>query len=241
MLTENEARDAIVVALDCDRERANEIARMLEGKARWMKVGMTLFFREGPDVVREMRERGFKVFLDLKVFDIPFQVHGAVRSASLSGADILSIHGLGSSAMIAEARAGAEEAAAEMGRDRTKLVAISVLTSMDQDSLTEIGIDLPVKDEVARLAGLSVGAGSDGIVCSPWEAAEMRALLGPDALIVTPGVRPAGAAVGDQRRVATPAAAIGAGASKIVVGRPVTGADDVAGAYESIVVELCAH
>ena len=133
MLTENEARDAIVVALDCDRERANEIARMLEGKARWMKVGMTLFFREGPDVVREMRERGFKVFLDLKVFDIPFQVHGAVRSASLSGADILSIHGLGSSAMIAEARAGAEEAAAEMGRDRTKLVAISVLTSMIDD------------------------------------------------------------------------------------------------------------
>lgn len=241
MLTENEARDAIVVALDCDRRRANEIARMLEGRARWVKVGMTLFFREGPDVVREMRERGFKVFLDLKVFDIPFQVHGAVRSASLSGADILSIHGLGSSAMVAEARAGAEEAAAETGRDRTRLVAISVLTSMDQDSLTEIGIDLPVGDEVARLASLSVGAGSDGIVCSPREAAEMRALLGSDALIVTPGVRPSGAAAGDQRRVATPAAAIEAGASKIVVGRPVTGADDVVGAYESIVAELCAR
>ena len=112
---------------------------------------------------------------------------------------------------------------------------------MDQDSLTEIGIDLPVGDEVARLASLSVGAGSDGIVCSPREAAEMRALLGSDALIVTPGVRPSGAAVGDQRRVATPAAAIEAGASKIVVGRPVTGADDVVGAYESIVAELCAR
>jgi len=239
MLTENEARNAIIVALDCDRTRANEIARVLEGRARWMKVGMTLFFREGPDVVREMRDRGFKVFLDLKVFDIPFQVHGAVKSASLSGADILSIHGLGSSAMIAEARAGAEEAAAETGRDRTRLVAISVLTSMDQDSLTEIGIDLPVRDEVARLASLSTGAGADGIVCSPQEAAEMRALLGPDALIVTPGVRPSGAAVGDQRRVATPAAAIKAGASKIVVGRPVTAADDVVAAYESIVAELC--
>jgi len=239
MLTENEARNAIIVALDCDRTRANEIARVLEGRARWMKVGMTLFFREGPDVVREMRDRGFKVFLDLKVFDIPFQVHGAVKSASLSGADILSIHGLGSSAMIAEARAGAEEAAAETGRDRTRLVAISVLTSMDQDALTEIGIDLPVRDEVARLASLSTGAGADGIVCSPQEAAEMRALLGPDALIVTPGVRPSGAAVGDQRRVATPAAAIKAGASKIVVGRPVTAADDVVAAYESIVAELC--
>ena len=113
------------------------------------------------------------------------------------------------------------------------------LVDMDQDSLTEIGIDLPVRDEVARLASLSTGAGADGIVCSPQEAAEMRALLGPDALIVTPGVRPSGAAVGDQRRVATPAAAIKAGASKIVVGRPVTAADDVVAAYESIVAELC--
>ena len=238
MLTDEEARDAVIVALDCDRARANEIARLLEGRARWVKVGMTLFFREGPDVVREMRDRGLKVFLDLKVFDIPFQVHGAAKSAALSGADILSIHGLGSSAMVAEARSGVEEAAAETGSDRTRLVAISVLTSMDQDTLAEIGIERPLGEEVARLASLSVRAGADGIVCSPQEAAEMRALLGPDALIVTPGVRPAGTAVGDQRRVATPSAAIASGASKIVVGRPVTGVGDVCDAFESIVAEL---
>ena len=141
--------------------------------------------------------------------------------------------------MVAAAREGAEAAAKERGGKRTQLVSISVLTSMDQSSLEEIGIEKPLKEEVARLASLAVGAGSDGIVCSPQEAAEMRALLGPDALIVTPGVRPAGAAVGDQRRVATPAAAIAAGASKLVVGRPITQADDPAVAMEAIVGELC--
>lgn len=239
MLSENEARDAVIVALDCDRNRAIELADTLSGVASWVKVGMTLFFREGPSIVRAMQDRGLSVFLDLKVFDIPFQVRGAVESASLSGADILSIHALGSSAMVAAAREGAEAAAKERGGRRTQLVSISVLTSMDQSSLSEIGIERPLKEEVARLASLAVGAGSDGIVCSPQEAAEMRALLGPQALIVTPGVRPAGAAVGDQRRVATPAAAIAAGASKLVVGRPITQADDPAAAMQAIVDELC--
>lgn len=240
MLTRAQARDAVIVALDCDGVRANELAAALAGKAAWVKVGMTLFFREGPDVVREMHDRGLRVFLDLKVLDIPFQVHGAALSASLSGADILSVHGLGSAAMVAEARAGVEEAAAQTGRDRTRLVAISVLTSMDQASLAEIGIDSPLAEEVARLASLSFGAGSDGIVCSAQEASQMRALLGPDALIVTPGVRPAGFGAGDQRRVSTPAAAIAAGASKIVVGRPITHAEDPAAAFEAIVAELVA-
>ena len=142
--------------------------------------------------------------------------------------------------MIAEGRAGAEEAAAERGGERTKLVAISVLTSMDAEALASIGVESPIAEEVARLASLAVGAGSDGIVCSPQEAAEMRALLGPDALIVCPGVRPAGSAVGDQKRVATPAATIAAGASKLVVGRPITHADDPAAAFEAIVAELMA-
>ncbi|MGI6229622.1 MAG: orotidine-5'-phosphate decarboxylase [Tractidigestivibacter sp.] len=240
MLTESEARDAIIVALDCDRDRAMELADTLSGKAKWVKIGMTLFYLEGPSIVREMHERGLNVFLDLKVFDIPFQVRGAVESASLTGADILSIHGLGSSAMVAAAREGAEAAAEKTGRDRTRLVAISVLTSMDQDTLGEIGITCPLSEEVSRLASLAVGAGSDGIVCSPKEAADMRALLGPDALIVTPGVRPAGAAVGDQKRVATPAAAIAAGASKLVIGRPITQAQNPAAAFKAIVQEIAA-
>jgi len=238
MLTREEARDAIIVALDCDRQTALQLADQLEGKAVWVKVGMTLFYRYGPAIVDDMRARGLRVFLDLKLHDIPFQIRGAAHSASLCGADILSIHGLGGAQMIAEGRAGVEEAAQERGGDRTRLVAISVLTSMDAQALESIGVNLPIADEVARLASLSVGAGSDGIVCSPQEAAQMRELLGPDALIVCPGVRPAGADVGDQKRVSTPSAAIAAGASKLVVGRPITHAEDPAAAFEAIVAEL---
>ena len=240
MLNEQQARDAIIVAMDCDRETALDLADKLSGKAVWVKVGMTLFYRYGPAIVDDMRARGLRVFLDPKLHAIPFQIRGAAFSASLTGADILSIHGLGGAQMIAEGRAGAEEAAAERGGERTKLVAISVLTSMDAEALASIGVESPIAEEVARLASLAVGAGSDGIVCSPQEAAEMRALLGPDALIVCPGVRPAGSAVGDQKRVATPAATIAAGASKLVVGRPITHADDPAAAFEAIVAELMA-
>lgn len=238
MLNEMEARDAVIVALDCDRARALELAALLEGKASWVKVGMTLFFRHGPSIVDEMRARGFKVFLDLKVHDIPFQVAGAVRSAALTGADIISIHSLGSSAMVAAARAGAEEAAASCGGDRARLVAISVLTSMDAESLAEVGIAGTVEEEVARLASLAYGAGSDGIVCSPQEASAMRALLGEKALIVTPGVRPLGDDRGDQQRIATPKAAIEAGASKLVIGRPITHAQGPLTAFEGILSEI---
>jgi hypothetical protein len=238
MLSESEARDAIIVALDCDQRRALSLAEALEGRARWVKVGMTLFYGEGPAIVGALRDRGLKVFLDLKLHDIPFQVRGAARSASLSGANLLSIHALGGPDMVREARAGVEEAAEGGVHNRTRLVAISLLTSMGQDSLTEVGIDVPVGEEVARLAGLAVGAGSDGVVCSPWEAAELRTLLGPATLIVTPGVRPQGANAGDQRRVSTPAAAIAAGASKLVIGRPITQAHDPAASLESVVAEL---
>ena len=239
-MNNTEARDAIIIALDMSREDALELCDKLSGKAIWVKVGMTLFYRYGPSIVDEMRERGFRVFLDLKLHDIPFQIRGAAYSASLCGADILSIHGLGGAAMIAEGRAGAEEGAARRDAERTKLVAISVLTSMDQEALASIGVGETVADEVSRLASLAVGAGADGIVCSPQEAQGMRELLGPDALIVTPGIRPAGADVGDQKRISTPAAAIAAGASKLVIGRPITQAEDPVVAFEAIVDELVA-
>lgn len=232
-----DARDRVIVAIDCDRTRALELADALSGHAKWLKVGMTLFYAEGPQIVREFNERGFKVFLDLKFHDIPHQVRGAARSAALAGANLLSVHGLGSGAMLAACRGGAE-AASEIRGSRPKLVAITVLTSMNQDALSEIGVDAPVADEAARLAKLAQNNGIDGVVCSPMEAEAMRALLGPDALIVTPGVRPAGADLGDQSRVATPSQAIERGASHIVVGRPITGADDPVQAFESIVQEL---
>ncbi|WP_418740224.1 orotidine-5'-phosphate decarboxylase [Enorma sp.] len=236
-MLEQEARERIIVALDCDRTRALELAGKLSGHATWLKVGMTLFYAEGPDIVREFRKLGFKVFLDLKFHDIPHQVCGAARSAALAGADLLSVHGLGSGAMLAACREGAEEAAEQLGA-RPKLVAITVLTSMDQEALAQIGIDAPVAEEAARLASLAKVNGIDGIVCSPQEAHAMRQLLGEDALIVTPGVRPAGAALGDQSRVATPAAALEAGASHLVIGRPITSADDPVEACEAIVSEL---
>ena len=186
------------------------------------------------EIVKTFKDLGFKVFLDLKFHVIPHQVRGAARSASLAGADLLSVHGLGSGAMLAACREGAEEAR----EDRAKLVAITVLTSMNQDALAEIGVESPVAEEAARLAKLAQANGIDGIVCSPMEAHDMRELLGPDALIVTPGVRPVGAALGDQSRVATPSQAIERGASHIVVGRPITGADDPVAAFDAIVAEL---
>lgn len=233
-----EARERVIVALDCDREEALSLADALSGHAKWLKVGMTLYYAEGPSIVREFKERGFKVFLDLKFHDIPHQVRGAARSAAGAGADLLSVHGLGAGAMLKAAREGAEEAAEAMGAERAKLVAITVLTSMDEAAMDEIGLTCPIADEAARLAALAKGGGIDGIVCSPREAAEMRELLGPDALIVTPGVRPAGAELGDQSRVATPAAAISAGTSHLVIGRPITGAQDPVASYEAIVEEL---
>lgn len=236
-MLENDARDRVIVAIDCDRDRALELSDSLEGHARWLKVGMTLFYAEGPSIVQEFKRRGFKVFLDLKFHDIPHQVRGAARSAALAGADLMSVHGLGSGPMLTACREGAE-AAAEVRGDRPRLVAITVLTSMNQDALDSIGVASPVAQEAARLAKLAQANGIDGIVCSPMEAAPMRELLGPDAWIVTPGVRPAGAELGDQSRVATPADAINNGASHIVVGRPITAAADPVAAFDAIVDEL---
>lgn len=241
MLSEQQARDAIIVALDCDIARAQELADILQGRATWVKVGMTLFYREGPRVVKLFKDRGFKVFLDLKLFDIPFQVEGAAESAALTGADIISIHALGSSEMIQAAARGVARAragAAGVGAEVAKIISISVLTSMNDDSLKEIGIESSVEDEVSRLGALAARSGSNGMVCSPHECASMRACFGEDGLIVVPGVRPKSACANDQKRVATPAFALSHGASKIVIGRPITQADDPRASFDAIVDEI---
>ncbi len=232
-----DARGRIITALDCGREEALALADSLGGAASWVKVGMTLYYACGPEIVAAMHERGLKVFLDLKLHDIPHQVRGAAESASRAGADLLSVHALGTSAMVAAAREGVEAAAADRD-ERTKIVAITVLTSMDQEALGEIGVTLPLEEEVSRLASVAYGAGADGIVCSPMEAARMRSLLGDDALIVTPGVRPADASLGDQKRVATPAKALSDGASHLVIGRPITAAPNPREAFDAIVSEI---
>ncbi len=231
------ARDRVMVALDCGPEEALELANKLEGHATWLKVGITLIYDGGLPLVQQLRDRGFKVFVDSKFHDIPHQVRGAVKSAAHSGADLVTVHGSGSAKMLAACAEGAQAADEAYGH-KPYVIAITVLTSMDEEELAKVGVTRPIPEQAAALAKLAVDNGLDGIVCSPKEAAEMRALLGPDALIVTPGVRSAGAELGDQSRVATPAAAIAAGASHIVVGRPITQAADPVAALEAIVDEI---
>lgn len=234
-----EPRDRIMVALDCRSDEALRIASLLEGHARWMKVGITLIYDEGPALVMALKRRGFRVFVDAKFHDIPHQVRGAVKSAALSGADLITVHGCGSAKMMRACRQGAEDAQAVTGY-RPKLAAITVLTSMDEDELRLVGVERPIAEQAAALAKLAVDNGIDGVVCSPQEAHDMRALLGEEALVVTPGVRPVGAELGDQSRVATPAEAIRQGASHIVIGRPIMQASDPVAAFESIVEEISA-
>lgn len=232
------ARDRVIVALDCGADEAYRIADSLIGRAKWVKVGMTLFYAEGPAVVGALKDRGFKVFLDLKFHDIPHQVEGAAYFTALCGADMLTMHTVGGIDMMAAAKRGSARAAEERGWDEPVTLGITVLTSMDEASLTETGVVRNMADQVTALASQAARAGISGVVASPNEAACLREALGAAAYIVTPGVRPEGAAVDDQSRVATPARAFANGASHIVVGRPVTQAEYPAAAFEAIVREL---
>ena len=234
---EVDARERIIVALDCGRDEAFDIARELSGHATWLKVGMTLYYACGPAIVTELKELGFKVFLDLKLHDIPFQVHGAARSAAATGADMLTMHTLGGEQMLAEGHKGALEARSE-GEDACITLGITVLTSMDSKALEQIGIDRAPAEQVRILAEVAKSAGISGVVASAQEASMLRGLLGPDAYIVTPGVRPAGADTQDQSRVATPRQAFANGASHIVIGRPITQAASRASAFEAIVESI---
>lgn len=234
-------RDRVIVALDQpDAARALEIARSLVGAVGWVKVGMTLYYAEGPSIVRDLRALGFKVFVDLKLHDIPHQVKGACRTLTRAGADMFTVHASGGAAMLEAAVASVTDSAVKFGVARPKVVAVTVLTSLDDAALTALGIAMPAAERVGLLAGIARDAGCDGVVCSPQEAAGMREMLGAEALIVTPGVRPAGEDAGDQARTATPAEAIGAGASHLVIGRPITGAADPAAAARAIVKEMSA-
>ena len=230
--------ERIIVALDCTLGEALDLGKRLQGRAAWMKVGMTLFYRYGPRAVSEFKDLGYKVFLDLKLHDIPHQIRGAAKSACLTGADMLTVHACGAAPMMQAACEGAQEAADELGVERSALLGITVLTSMDQQTLSSVGVQRPVADQVKSLACLAADSGIDGVVASPQEAAILRSALGPERLIVTPGVRPSGADLGDQSRVATPRVAVDSGASHLVVGRPITQAEDPVSAFEAIAAEL---
>lgn len=237
-MSNRDARDAVIVALDGTYDQAMAWARQLVGVVGWMKVGMTLYYATGPSIIAELHALGFNVFLDLKMHDIPHQVEGAAYTLGKLGVGMLSVHAAGGPAMIASAVEGATRGAQEAGFDTPTILAITVLTSMDQSTLSKIGVTSPTDVQVERLARLAVDAGATGIVCSPLESSLVRIAVGPHPAIVTPGVRPIWASADDQSRIMTPAQAIEAGSTHLVVGRPITGAADPADAAQRIVTEI---
>jgi orotidine-5'-phosphate decarboxylase len=223
--------ERLIVALDFpDGASALSLVDRLEGSTSWFKVGLELYIAEGKSLVAELQRRGCSIFLDLKLHDIPNTVAGAVRSASRLGVDMLTVHAAGGPAMLS--------AAAEAADDRPTLLAVTVLTSMDLAQLEAIGIQDSPAAQVEKLAGMALSCGVEGIVCSPVEVSTLRRSFGSEPLLVIPGIRPAGSATGDQRRIATPAEAIASGANFVVVGRPITQAADPGAAARAILAEM---
>jgi orotidine-5'-phosphate decarboxylase len=225
------AKDRLCVALDFPSwASAEPFARTIAPQVGMLKVGLEMFAAEGPPAVRAAAALGRPVFLDLKLHDIPNTVLGAARSAAASGASLLTVHAAGGAEMVRAAVKGAGE--------RVRVLAVTVLTSLDAAALEAIGLAGPPESAVVRLAKLAVSAGAGGLVCSPHEVAAVRAVVGPAPLLVVPGVRPPGAAKGDQARVATPADAVKAGADVIVIGRPLRDAPDPVEAAKAIAAGL---
>lgn len=225
----------VIIALDVpDRPSALALLQRFGQERPYVKVGMELYYAQGPDLVREIHDRGHRIFLDLKLHDIPNTVASALRGISRLGVDLVNLHAAGGLAMM---RAAAD-ALGDSPRP-PRLIAVTVLTSLGQDALRdELWIDRPLPDTVLHYASLAREAGLDGVVCSPQEAPVVHSHLGADFLTVTPGVRFAGGAVGDQQRVTTPAQARELGADHIVVGRPITRALDPLAAYRRCLDEF---
>lgn len=234
-----EPGNRLIAALDvASREEAYALAACLGGAASWLKIGLELFMAAGPDIVRDFVARGERIMLDLKLHDIPATVGRAAEQASALGAELVTVHASGGRAMLKAAVGGARSAG---GARRARILAVTVLTSLDAGDLGEIGVgagEARVEEQVMRLAELAVSAGVDGVVASPQEVAMLRRVLPEDFLIVTPGVRPAGTSLDDQKRVMTPAAARAAGADLVVCGRPIRDAADPAAAARGIAAEL---
>jgi orotidine-5'-phosphate decarboxylase len=233
-------RDRLIVALDLPSgNAATRMAEILQGHVGMFKVGSELFTAEGPVPVRYLITTGHKVFLDLKFHDIPNTVRAAAREAAELGVSMVNVHASGGRKMMQAALEGARSAGTVAGNDaRPKVLAVTILTSLEVHDLEELGISGTPVEAVTRLARLAQSAGLDGVVASPREIAALRQACGPNFLIVTPGIRPASAAANDQARIATPASAIAAGADYLVVGRPITGAPDPAAAADAIVAEM---
>ena len=230
-------RNPILCAVDTPEiARARTLAEATAGLVGGLKLGLEFFAAHGPAGIQEVAAGQASVFLDLKLHDIPNTVAGAVRAAAALEPLLLTVHCGGGGAMMRAAADAATAAAA--GRRRMKVIGVTVLTSLDERDLDAVGQNGPVADQVRRLALLARGSGLDGVVCSPHEVASLRAACGPDFLLVVPGIRPAGAALGDQKRVMGPRAALDAGADYLVIGRPITEAPDPAAAARTILAEI---
>jgi orotidine-5'-phosphate decarboxylase len=230
----DEARKRLIVALDVrDAASANALIARLGGQCQWFKVGLELFVAAGPSVLKPLIKRGHSIFLDLKFNDIPNTVAGAVRSAASLGVRMLTVHASGGPAMLAAAKAALDGIA-----DPPELLAVTVLTSMDGSETAAVGLERSPAEQAELLARMGLSAGIRGFVCSPHEVRSLRALTGPEGVLVIPGIRPAGAETGDQKRVAGPGDALRDGASYLVVGRPITQAADPAEAAEGILREM---
>ena len=224
------AKDVIIACDMPDRESVLSFLDRFGGEQPWVKIGMELFYAEGPEIVREIKRRGFHIFLDLKLCDIPNTVRGAMRSLRGLGADIINLHAFGTADMM---RAAIEGLTDEHGERHTKLIAVTILTSTSEETLhREVLIDRPLADTCIAYAENAAAAGLDGVVCSPLESPVIHERCGAGFLTVTPGVRFAGGEKGDQVRVTTPARAGELGSDYIVMGRPITGAADPVAAWK---------
>lgn len=215
----------VIVALDYDN-LANALAFVdrIDPRSCRVKVGKEMFTLFGPEFVRELHKRDFSVFLDLKFHDIPNTCSKAVKAAAELGVWMVNVHASGGERMMTASR----EILEPYGKDRPLLIGVTVLTSMEQSDLAGIGLDVPPQEQVMRLATLTKNSGLDGVVCSAQESSLLKQALGQEFKLVTPGIRPAGSAAGDQRRIMTPAEAVKAGSDYLVIGRPITQADDPA-------------
>ncbi len=233
-----EARDYLAVALDVPTLAAAEkTIESLGGEPGWLKVGSELFTAEGPAVI-ELAAKRARVFLDLKFHDIPNTVASAVKSGTRLGASLMTLHAMGGLPMLRAAREAAAEEAERLGVPRPELVAVTVLTSTAEEELSQVGVAGSLPDQVARLVDLALESGIDGVVSSPLEAAAVRQRAGENFCIVTPGIRPAGSALGDQVRIATPASAIAQGSSLLVMGRPILKAESPVEAARAAIAEI---
>ena len=237
-MTSEEARDRLALAADLPLLEAEALYQRVAPFIGWVKVGLSLYVEQGPEAVRAFVDRGARVFLDLKLHDIPNTVRLAARAAGELGVSLLTVHAQGGAEMLKAAVTGAREGAAARGLAAPKVLAVTVLTSLSDRELSEMGQPTPASEYALQLARFAAAAGVDGLVCSPLEAKSLRAALPASLFLCTPGIRPSGAEKGDQARAATPSAAVRSGSNLLVVGRPIYGAEDPLGAARAIHAEV---